>query len=414
MNVTRRVLVISDDYGSPSGGGQLAERYAVLLARRFEVRAVRFFSRSAAQNGWLRRCHQRPASFKRGGVQVRQLESRSPLVIAFRAVSQPAAWARPPRLLAGALFVAAYGPALRREIARADLVHLYFGGLPALSWPIARLVGKAGVPLALTPFWHNEPSDQRFGSLGEIILPGIARRAALTVAMTPFERDQIASWGVAPDRLVVCPGGPIVANTPDPTAFRQRHGLGDDPVVLFLGRQVRQKGRDRLIAAAGEVWLHAPRTRFVLAGPIPPAMAVRDNQLDPRLLNLGELSFEEKSAALAACTVLCVPSEVESLGLVYLEAWAMRRPVVALRLPVLEHVIADGEDGLLTDRSPAAVAEALLALIHDPARADRLGETGFRKVTSQYDWPVLADRLGDAYDAVLDRARPERVAVGYP
>ena len=56
---------------------------------------------------------------------------------------------------------------------------------------------------------------------------------------------------------------------------------------------------------------------------------------EPRIRHLGVITDAEKSSALAACSLLCVPSTEESLGVTYLEAWSFGKPVVAADIPVL-------------------------------------------------------------------------------
>ena len=62
-------------------------------------------------------------------------------------------------------------------------------------------------------------------------------------------------------------------------------------------------------------------------------------------LNLDDVSEDEKQDALSACDVLCVPSEGESFGMVYFEAWAYEKPVVALDLPALRDSLGGSSGG---------------------------------------------------------------------
>ncbi|MCS6801885.1 MAG: glycosyltransferase family 4 protein [Chloroflexota bacterium] len=409
------VLVLSFDYGSPSGGAIIAEQISRRLAADFTLRVIRFCDeRRPGELPWARFADTQSRQFVRHGIPVTQLGPAAPLAPLLRALTRASRAAPPLRLPLSALFYAVHRAALRREIAAADLVHLYYGGLPFAAWRIARLAAGNGVPVVLTPFLHLERQGRTVSMplrLGSVLLPVLCREAAAVIAMTEVERRWLIDRGVAPARCFVAPGAPSLdpAHEADPDRFRATSGLGGDPIVLFLGRLSRAKGAERLLRAAPLVWRVAPQTRFVFIGPLVEQEVDPRRFTDPRLCFLKAMGAE-KADALAACSLLCVPSEAESLGLVYLEAWAFAKPVVALRLPVLETVINDGEDGLLVDPAPEAIARAIVTLLAAPETAKRLGLAGRAKVQRNFVWERSAAQVAAAYrhalgGAALDRAR---------
>ena len=117
----------------------------------------------------------------------------------------------------------------------------------------------------------------------------------------------------------------------------------------------------------------------------------------PRVLNLDDLPEGEKQDALAACDILCVPSEGESFGMVYYEAWAYKKPVVALDLPVLRETISSHGGGLLCDAEPQSIANALIQLLSNPELAYKLGNMG-HSVARLHDWPK-------AFESYLESCR---------
>ena len=54
---------------------------------------------------------------------------------------------------------------------------------------------------------------------------------------------------------------------------------------------------------------------------------------DPRLIELGTVDLQQKTNALAACTLLCLPSTQESFGGVFTEAWSFEKPVIGANIP---------------------------------------------------------------------------------
>lgn len=99
----------------------------------------------------------------------------------------------------------------------------------------------------------------------------------------------------------------------------------------------------------------------------------------------------------AALVVL--PSWTEGLPMTLLEAMARRRPVVATPVGGTPEVVADGETGVLVPaRDPAALADAIAALLRDPARRRRLGDAGRARVAAQFTLERTAGRILDLYD----------------
>jgi glycosyltransferase involved in cell wall biosynthesis len=104
-----------------------------------------------------------------------------------------------------------------------------------------------------------------------------------------------------------------------------------------------------------------------------------------RVLNLDDLAEGEKQDALAACDLLCVPSEGESFGMVYFEAWAYKKPVVALDLPVLRETIGGGGAGILVKNDFREVAAGIMRLLENSSLRKEMGERGV-DVAQNHSW----------------------------
>jgi glycosyltransferase involved in cell wall biosynthesis len=129
---------------------------------------------------------------------------------------------------------------------------------------------------------------------------------------------------------------------------------------------------------------------------------------DSRLIELDTVTLQEKTDALAACDVFCLPSTQESFGGVFTEAWSLGKPVIGVDIPAVRALIGDGEDGLLVAPQPEALAERLVHLLDHPQTRATLGEAGRRKVKARYNWPRLAALTEQVYQQVLTGATPER------
>jgi glycosyltransferase involved in cell wall biosynthesis len=280
-----------------------------------------------------------------------------------------------------------------------QLVHAVYNGLTCSVEAAQQVAREKRIPFVMTPLPHL-PSKEK-GAIPQF--QRLYQKADALIAMTQFEREWlIEQAGAKPERVHVCPIGPLIDEQADASTFRKEYDLEDAPIVLFIARQVAYKGYQHLCEAAISIWAKYPDTHFVFLGPpTEESKAYFEQFSDLRFINLGEVSPEVKSSALAACDILCVPSTEESLGAIYLEAWAFKKPVIAADIPAIHSVITDQEDGLIVPQEAKALSQALLRLLADDTLRKRMGEAGYHKVSTQYDWKVITNRLINIYRGLL-------------
>lgn len=290
---------------------------------------------------------------------------------------------------------------LRDTASQYQIIHAVYNGLTASAEASADIAEEQNVPFIFTPLAHTTlPQGTGWSSAR---LRRLYKRADVLIAMTEYERQWLAEQGADINKTFVCPVSTLIESSSDSEGFRQRHALGEHPVVLFLGRMEPHKGYEQILKAAKKVWLSEPETRFLFLGPATSeSEAIFSEYNDPRIVNLGLISQEEKTSALSACTVLCVPSTEESLGVIYLEAWSFGKPVIAADIPVLRSVIEHGVNGLLIRPDPEALQEAVLQILGDPALAKSLGQAGLIRVQERYNWDIIASQLQAIYRDALE------------
>jgi glycosyltransferase involved in cell wall biosynthesis len=296
--------------------------------------------------------------------------------LTYRFIASPAA------LLEGPLPISLVGSErLAPAVAGADIVHCM-----AREWaaPYERAARATGAAFVETPLVHP---GQPFSGAGDADLARYRRDDAV-IGLTEWEAEWYRARGAR--RAVATGVGPIL-RVPIP------HRAPEAAEILFVGRKERYKGYDALRAAARLVWRERPEARFVVIGqrrflgPAPLA--------DPRWSEPGIVSEARKAEAYARATVFAMPSEHETFGQVYLEAWCAGRPVIAGDIPPLREVVREGIDGLHTANEPRAVADAILALLADPARAAAMGAAGRDRLNERFTWPAVAAKTEAAYRA---------------
>ncbi|MDB5562042.1 MAG: hypothetical protein JWN11_1460 [Hyphomicrobiales bacterium] len=177
--------------------------------------------------------------------------------------------------------------------------------------------------------------------------------------------------------------------------------LGERPYVLFLSRLHYKKGLDVLAAAFRQVAAACPEVDLVVGGPDGGALegfaaTIAGWGLTSRVHVVGPLYGTDKYAALFGATCFCLPSRQEGFSLAITEALACGVPAVITEACHFPEVGMEGA-GMVRPLDPEAIAEALIAVLSDPAMAARMGENGKRLVRDRFTWPRIADLTLEAY-----------------
>jgi sugar transferase (PEP-CTERM/EpsH1 system associated) len=178
-----------------------------------------------------------------------------------------------------------------------------------------------------------------------------------------------------------------------------REERGEGPLLLFTGQMDYRPNVDAVCWFAREVLARIPAARFVVAGRNPPrevrALA------GERVTVTGAVA--DMRSWLAAADVVVAPLRIaRGIQNKVLEAMAMARPVVASPA-AFEGIEAEPGKHLLVPEGAEATAEAISALLADPAAASALGQSGRSLVTRTYQWE---SRLAPLRDMLLPPGAP--------
>jgi alpha-maltose-1-phosphate synthase len=200
---------------------------------------------------------------------------------------------------------------------------------------------------------------------------------------------------------------------PDPerTALRAAGVDPDRPSVVFVGRITRQKGVSHLVAAAHRID-HEAQIVLCAGAPDTPEIAAETESAVAELRAArpgvvwvrGMLPTTDVRQLLSAATVFVCPSVYEPLGIVNLEAMACGTAVVASDVGGIPEVVDHDKTGLLVhfdeqsvEEFRAGLADAVNALLADPARAAAMGEAGRARAEEEFGWNRAAARTVEIY-----------------
>jgi len=220
------------------------------------------------------------------------------------------------------------------------------------------------------------------------------------------------------ERLVLWPRGVdgtlFRPDRPGRQQVRQALGWGpNDLVISYVSRIAPEKNVSYLADALAIVAARRPDVRILFVGDGPTR-----SDLERRIGAIGSFAGyrmgEELADYYSAGDLFAFSSLTETFGNVVLEAMASGMPVAALRAGGVGDTVRPGKTGLLVEPTepPARFAEAILALIAEPARLQAMAEAARAYALSQ-SWDAIMSELRQRYQLAIDgraSASPEAAA----
>jgi phosphatidylinositol alpha-1,6-mannosyltransferase len=362
-----RLLVLTPDFPPSRGGIQLLVHRLVAGMSEFETRVVTLDSEHA-----------------------RQFDAASPLRVRRVSAHRRLGAARNLPLNAiGLLEAIGFRPELTLS------AHI-------VTSPAAAVVRRGVGARTVQYFYAKEIADKpRLAAFA-------ARHADAAISISAYTTGLLGAAGARTSSLHLIAPGVDLPSDPRPQPPER-------PTILTIARLAdRYKGHDVLVRALEIVRKRVPDVEWIVIGDGPlrhelEALAASHGVADS-VRFLGAVSDEERNSWLRRASLLAMPSRLpgaggagEGFGIVYLEAGAYGKPVVAGNVAGAVDAVVDGESGLLVDPTdPAAVAQAIARLLMDEQLAGRLGAAGASRARS-LAWPAVAERV---QALLLEQRRP--------
>lgn len=378
-----RIAFVVQRYGAEVNGG--AEQHCRMVAERLakhpDVEAVTVLTTCAMDYAtWAN--HYPAGRSVLNGVHVERFEVWFPRLRRAQSLLRQLLTLPHPRLLEWAWLVAQgpFAPSLLRRLRQVRDDHDVFVFFTYLYFPTALGVRQVRRRL-LVPTAHDErPIHYR-------IFRSVFAGPEAIAFNTAEERAFVERvFDVSGKHASVVGCGVELAEPPN----EPPQGVGAGPYILYVGRIHSAKGVDALLKhwaaykanAGGEL-------RLVLAGGgTVPELQSRDD-----VVSLGFVSEEQKAALLRHCELLVMPSFLESLSLVMLEAWTVGRPVLVNAACDVTRGHVERSGGGATYRDDCEFLTSLEEILNDRALREDMGRRGRAYVENSYAWEVVEARL---------------------
>jgi glycosyltransferase involved in cell wall biosynthesis len=227
------------------------------------------------------------------------------------------------------------------------------------------------------------------------------------VTMTDSEKAAVSGKGIAEEKIqVISPGvSPAEAAGGDGKRFRRKYGICGK-IVLQISTQTHDKGSSHIIEAMKLLWRKGIDAKLVLIGQIltdfEEYLLKQPPWVYENTVILDYVDEQTKKDALDACDVFVMPSKTDSFGIVFLEAWLYKKPVIGAYAGGIPDVISEGKDGFLVPFADVhMLSEYILMLLKNPQLARAMGNNGRLKVLTRYSWAESCRRLQALYCDIL-------------
>lgn len=240
-----------------------------------------------------------------------------------------------------------------------------------------------------------------------------------TIVCSHYMRDEVQRvLGIPADKIDVIYNGIRASKKPrreefDAVAFRRRFATDGEQLVYYVGRMSYEKGVSVLLNAAPKVLAQMNgQVKFVIIGGGNTDHLKRlawDLGIWDKCYFTGFLSDEDldRFQAIANCAVF--PSLYEPFGIVVLESFAARVPVVVSDTGGLPEVIQHTKTGIVTQtNNPDSLAWGILEVLRNPEYAQWLIDNAYEDLPRRFDWATIAKQTEAVYQrAIEERSRVE-------
>lgn len=280
--------------------------------------------------------------------------------------------------------------------------HLYFNA----NLSAFRFSKKKKIPFICTPLIHINPY------LNELFKPSfnyILKNSDAIIALTSLEKRYYSKYGIAKNKIYVIPPGidPMDYEKPDVEEFKKRYNISKEcPLLLFVGRKTYYKGVQNVIFALKYLVKKFKDIKLVIIGPNTREYFLFVNNLPSELkshiIDLGIVNNKTISSAYASCDVFILPSLDDSFGIVYLEAWLFKKPVIGVLEGNVSDVIEDGVNGVLVPfNNIKRIAIKIEELLNNYNIRTYLGQNGYDNLNKKYLLSITGKKVLELYEKFL-------------
>jgi glycosyltransferase involved in cell wall biosynthesis len=258
--------------------------------------------------------------------------------------------------------------------------------------------------------WESWARQPGISHLTGFIAPLIERLSLMlpaTIIHTVSEtsKKEISQYVKNKSKIVIIPNGLLLedyeCDGSEPNFIKD----SKSPLALYIGRLVYYKNLQTILSCFDRVLKEKPSAKLVIVGdgPFRSELERAAKHLDGNVVFTGRVSHDEKLRLLNESSFLILPSLVEGFGIVILEAYACRKPVLVSSVRPLTEIVENGKDGyFVAPFDECAWTEKMTELFRDAHRTRKMGNYGREKLEQRYTIQKIVDDLENLYCAIIE------------
>lgn len=226
------------------------------------------------------------------------------------------------------------------------------------------------------------------------------------ISNTYFETEKLLGFGVQKNKIETIGTGielnDFVINKEAIISFKEKYQIQQNDILIgHIGRLSNGKGVGILLRAFASLFKENKKIKLLLAGTSTDFLPVIKKIIASQ--NLPVIIIEDfdngiKPILFNLIDVFVLASQSESFGVVFLEAWACKKPVIATNMGATASLLSDDFDSLLFNANDEKdLSKKIQLLIQNKELRIQLGENGYSKVINNFTWKKIVEKYRNAY-----------------
>lgn len=271
-----------------------------------------------------------------------------------------------------------------------------------MLYPINRKASKPFVFMGAVHF----SEDENEVCVSVDILKAI-KKSIFYIANTQYEKDRLIKLGIQASKIKVVGCGVEIKEYENPKSSKLENLIGkkNKKYVGYVGRHEPSKGIMPLIKAAEILWDKAEDFQLIIAGSKTAYTVVLENYIKSlpqsfqnKITLITNFSQDLKVEIFNSIDIFVSVSTAESFGIVYLEAWACKKPVIGANIGAVNSVISNEKDGFIVNvADELELSNKILLLLSNEDLANKMGIEGYNKVNTNYTWDIISAKYRTIY-----------------
>lgn len=245
--------------------------------------------------------------------------------------------------------------------------------------------------LIVRPDFHEKLPEYK-----NIVLKKIFENVDTIHVLSKSEQNAIQStFEISPNKFVIIPNTIYLEKFSEVEMlkekiknFKNKCRLQNKKIILFAGTKNHMKGA--FITAQAIKKLHNKNSSYIgiFIGNDSFSWKLLKPLYKNVILDLGYVSAEIKEIAFATCDIFCMPSISEAFGLVYLEAWHKKKPVIGSTIPAIKELILNNKGGMCVEFGN--IPQLSLAIEHIMTDTNlSYGKNGKDALVKKYNYEII-------------------------